>query len=375
MPVFGSLMSKISELSLSDLNHELGKAKESLMYGSSQYVQNFRSDAATMGSMIRSESTRFGDYMDKFKKPKMPKSTSLPVIQDKENIGGLPLGNGNISHKYQYRSRTIGSNFSPTLSPSDLLEDSVVAKFIKVVGEEEDIREEKISDTRKKEKRRPTVRTREDILKKLTDFGEGDEDNTDSEDNIPKKDDLEICFINERAFDDCCAGGDEGDSIDNEALSDKDNGHNDEELSASINSSVHSSSMQAENSDDFAREPPAGDAMRSYELEKKRIKEAACLALAQCQQIARSQALQEKQQSRASMGKKIKEIIGMDYAEINTQHLRDMNITSLQVILNDMTESIEVYNKELVQLLISKDELQIEQESMLMDIGDIMQKN
>ena len=40
-----------------------------------------------------------------------------------------------------------------------------------------------------------------------------------------------------------------------------------------------------------------------------------------------------------------------------------------------MTESIEVYNKELVQLLISKDELQIEQESMLMDIGDIMQKN
>ena len=132
------------------------------------------------------------------------------------------------------------------------------------------------------------MRTREDILKKLTDFGEGDEDNTDSEDNIPKKDDLEICFINERAFDDCCAGGDEGDSIDNEPLSDKDNVH-DEELSASYNGSVHSSNnMQA--GDDLPREPSSGeDAVRSYELEKKRIKEAACLALAQCQQIARSQ--------------------------------------------------------------------------------------
>ena len=39
-------MSRISELSLSDLNHELGKAKESLFHGSSQYVQNFRTDAS-----------------------------------------------------------------------------------------------------------------------------------------------------------------------------------------------------------------------------------------------------------------------------------------------------------------------------------------
>ena len=53
-------------------------SEEQLM---SLFTYRFFSDAATMGSMIRSESTRFGDYMDKFKKPKMPKSTSLPVIQ------------------------------------------------------------------------------------------------------------------------------------------------------------------------------------------------------------------------------------------------------------------------------------------------------
>jgi len=341
MPVFGSLMNKFHELSLSDLNHELGKAKESLMYGSSQYVQNFRTDAANVSTMIRSESTRFGGYIGKVK-TKMPKSTSLPVIQGQEN-GGLATTNNGVSQKYQYRSRILGSNFSPTLSPTDMLEESVVAKFIKVVGDEVDK-----EGTKPKEKRKPSVRTREDILKKLTDLGEEESEN----------DDLEICFINEKAFDD-------NEVIDEEDVEGKETPT---AKSTNVSSILNDISEPAV----FEPDDDIPDATRQFEIEKKRIKDSACQALTQCKYIARNQVLQEKQ-LRNTRGK-LKSIIGMDYTELNSEQLKEMNFSSLQVVLNDMTECIEVFNRELVQLLISKDELQIEQESMLMDIGDILLK-
>lgn len=347
---FGGLMSKISELSLSDLNHELGKAKESLLYGSSQYVQNFRSDAAQVGTMIRSESTKFGDYL----KPKMPKSTSLPVIQDQQS---------HASHKYQYRSRTIGDNFSPAISPTDLLEESVVAKFIKVVGDDNDeygINNATRAENKPKEKRRPTVHTREDILKKLTDFGEEEHETNDSDLVKDQNDDLEICFINEKAFDD-------NEGLDDESDENNSDLHTPNDL---VNSDI--------NPADFSYVDPlkTPDADEAFEIEKRRIKESACQALAQCHQIARSQVMQEKQARQKCAGlNKIKALIGIDYTELNEHSLKSMNYSSLQVIVNDMADSIEQYNKELVQLLISKDELQIEQESMLMDIGDILQKH
>lgn len=59
MPRFGSLLSKINEkleeAKISDLNHELGK----WVHGSQTYLGNLRSDAAAVGSIIRSESGRF----------------------------------------------------------------------------------------------------------------------------------------------------------------------------------------------------------------------------------------------------------------------------------------------------------------------------
>ena len=42
-----------------------------------------------------------------------------------------------------------------------------------------------------------------------------------------------------------------------------------------------------------------------------------------------------------------------------------------QVILNDFREKIEQHNAELVSLLMQKDELENEQDSVLMDIEDI----
>jgi hypothetical protein len=188
----------------------------------------------------------------------------------------------------------------------------------------------------------------------LTDFG----DDNSEDDNVKEKDDdLEICFINEKAFDDT------------EEV---------EEEEEDVNTSIVNTTNILLESDDIEYKEEEGEKItysstKQFELEKRRIKGSACQALAQCQQIARSQVMQEKQ-NRTSICK-IKAIIGMDYSELNEHCLREMNFSSLQVILNDMADSVELYNKELVHLLISKDELQIEQESMLMDIGDILQNH
>ena len=42
-----------------------------------------------------------------------------------------------------------------------------------------------------------------------------------------------------------------------------------------------------------------------------------------------------------------------------------------QVILNDFREKIEQHSTELVSLLLQKDELETEQDSMLIDVEDI----
>ncbi|XP_057207511.1 schwannomin-interacting protein 1 isoform X2 [Triplophysa rosa] len=51
--------------------------------------------------------------------------------------------------------------------------------------------------------------------------------------------------------------------------------------------------------------------------------------------------------------------------------LRDMTLGQLQVIVNDIHSQIEGLNEELVQLLLMRDELQMEQDAMLVDIEDL----
>ncbi|XP_017163769.1 schwannomin-interacting protein 1 isoform X2 [Poecilia reticulata] len=51
--------------------------------------------------------------------------------------------------------------------------------------------------------------------------------------------------------------------------------------------------------------------------------------------------------------------------------LRDMTLGQLQVIVNDLHSQIESLNEELVQLLLIRDELHMEQDAMLVDIEDL----
>ncbi len=57
--------------------------------------------------------------------------------------------------------------------------------------------------------------------------------------------------------------------------------------------------------------------------------------------------------------------------KLNRRILTPMNVSQLQVILNYLLTQIETLNENLVQFLITRDELAIEQDSLLTDIEDI----
>lgn len=47
------LQSKLHDAKISEVNHELGKVKEAVFQESANYFNNFKSDAANVGSLIR----------------------------------------------------------------------------------------------------------------------------------------------------------------------------------------------------------------------------------------------------------------------------------------------------------------------------------
>ncbi|XP_023335499.1 schwannomin-interacting protein 1 [Eurytemora carolleeae] len=369
MPVFDGLLNKLQEVSLSDLNHELGKAKESLVYESSNYLQTIREDAVHVGGLIRSESTRFGDYFGR-KKPGIKKSTSLPVIQAQHAPGTQVLGD-----KYRYKS-TVNQE-EVIVSPTDLVDqDSVVSRFIKVVGSQSPDQIAPRAQSRLK------PNTREDIRRKLANFGEPDDDDIQAEDN-----NLEICFINETASDEIEEGvclNPLAEESEEEADEDEDDDLDDSEYledsrvfprSKSEWEAFRSPEHSTLSVSECSKPDPRSRAERLKSREEKRKRKcqrAARLALAQCAQVARRQLLVEKEQRLETT--RLKKIIGLNHSQLNQTNLHQFNISTLQVILNDVRESIELNNAELVQLLIKKDDLQSEQESMLIDIEDISQR-
>merc|ERR1712228_904208 len=53
---------------------------------------------------------------------------------------------------------------------------------------------------------------------------------------------------------------------------------------------------------------------------------------------------------------------------------RDMNLAQLQVIFNDLRTQVDNYSQELVRLLEERDDLHMEQDSMLVDIDDLTRR-
>ncbi|CAF0974932.1 unnamed protein product [Adineta ricciae] len=109
---------------------------------------------------------------------------------------------------------------------------------------------------------------------------------------------------------------------------------------------------------------------------QQRLKEEAKVALVLGAKMARMQVQIER---RALKKKKspLYDIIGINTngdKPLTVRMLEDMNIGQLQVIVNDLHCQIETYNEELVNLLMERDSLTMEQDSILVDIEDLTKR-
>lgn len=352
MPLFDNFLTKLSQVNLSDLNHELGKAKENLQtaYESGNYIGNFKSDASHVGTLIRSESTRFSSILGGAKTrgpPSLPKSASLPVIQDEvREAGSSPTDSvrlrKNIGNKYKYRSSYCEQDTEISSPDNGLEQEDSVNTFIKEVGAG---KEQELSGRSK------PLSSREDIRKKLASFGEEtiqEEDWSEAGTN----NNLEICFINETASDE------EEDQVIINPLQ----CHSDEETGSNQESVLIPRSKSCRT---FTSPHDLQQTGKDIEAENSRVE----AALAGCRQVAQRQLAVERQ--RRSAEDPLRKLLGVSSDDLSPSLLSSYNVNTLQVILNDFREKIEQHSTELVSLLLQKDELETEQDSMLIDIEDI----
>lgn len=114
------------------------------------------------------------------------------------------------------------------------------------------------------------------------------------------------------------------------------------------------------------------DPTEDFYTRHARLQAEARMALAQAKEMARMQMEVERQKSKKSP---IADIVGLPFPDnrhrLSRQILSDMNVAQLQVIVNDLHTQIENLNEDLVQLLLTRDDLHMEQDSMLVDIEDL----
>ncbi len=299
MPRFGSVLSslqtKIEEARISDLNYELGKL-----------VQDTK---CYFSSTFRGTSTL---------RPNVPKSTSLPIFP-----GGLKgrVDSCNdiepITGKYKYRSSFRPPSDEDILgSGGDIIEEeeleceglaadsSVVERFVRVV--------EPSSSAAAAAPGK--FNTREDIRRKLA-FGKSD----NKKPQAAAATDLEVCYINEGIDEDF---------------------HRSSALTRSQSECV---------SFITAKCPlPAGQ------------DQVTVAKLLQCKDEARRKIAVEKRNRKFHEVNAFNKLIGKSIeGDLNEELLSQMNTATIQVIVNDFHNKIEMLNEELFKELMKKDELQV----------------
>lgn len=324
--MFSKLQEKLHQAKISNVNYQLGKAKETLVTGSANYFRSFRPDpqqqhqqssSSNVGSLIRSESTRFGELLG-ISSPgsggppcKVPKSTSLPSL-----------------NRYKYKSTEPEITEDPANAPAP----DVLARFIRVVEEADDVKELRNARNRRNHPR-GKIQSREDIRRRLANWDK----HSSSSSSVPgnhKEGNLQICFINE-------------------VVSEEDEDQDQEQ----------------ELEDEEASDPK--------DLERSRldaIKREAERRLRACQTPGHRLSAQRK--TPTSQSQSLLEILSSHGITPSSgssgSDPRSLNIASLQIIVNHYHSRIESLNGALVQGLLEKDELQIEQEGQLCDIEDLL---
>jgi len=115
-----------------------------------------------------------------------------------------------------------------------------------------------------------------------------------------------------------------------------------------------------------------------FQTKQSRLQVEARQALSQAKEMARMQMAQEKDQRLSPITDMLRnslEKVGIqlqpERRRLTRQLLTEMNVTQLQVIVNDLHSHIEMLNESLVSLLLERDDLHMEQDSMLVDIEDL----
>lgn len=118
--------------------------------------------------------------------------------------------------------------------------------------------------------------------------------------------------------------------------------------------------------------------LEDFESKQARLQAETRIALAQVKEVVKLQMELDRQQRKKSPTTELAGVTGLsDISEgLSNNHfdqklLQRMSISKLQFIANELHSKIEKLNEELVQLLMTRDELQHGQDSQLVDIEDL----
>ncbi|XP_067898257.1 schwannomin-interacting protein 1 isoform X1 [Heterodontus francisci] len=170
---------------------------------------------------------------------------------------------------------------------------------------------------------------------------------------------LQICFVNDSG-------------------SDKDSDADDSKTETSLDTPLSPMSKQSSSYSDRDTTEEESESLDDMDFltRQKKLQAEAKMALAMAKPMAKMQVEVEKQNRKKSP---VADLLphmphiseSLMKRSLKPTDLRDMTIGQLQVIVNDLHSQIESLNEELVQLLVIRDELHMEQDAMLVDIEDL----
>ncbi|XP_035384105.1 schwannomin-interacting protein 1 isoform X2 [Electrophorus electricus] len=170
---------------------------------------------------------------------------------------------------------------------------------------------------------------------------------------------LQICFVNDSG-------------------SDKDSDADDSKTETSLDTPLSPMSKQSSSYSDRDTAEEEEESLEDMDFlsRQKKLQAEAKLALAMAKPMAKMQVEVEKQNRKKSP---VADLLPhmphisecLMKRSLRPTDLRDMTLGQLQVIVNDLHSQIESLNEELVQLLLIRDELHMEQDAMLVDIEDL----
>uniref|UniRef100_A0A4W3JKW9 Schwannomin interacting protein 1 n=1 Tax=Callorhinchus milii TaxID=7868 RepID=A0A4W3JKW9_CALMI len=170
---------------------------------------------------------------------------------------------------------------------------------------------------------------------------------------------LQICFVNDSG-------------------SDKDSDADDSKTETSLDTPLSPMSKQSSSYSDRDTTEEESESLDDMDFltRQKKLQAEAKMALAMAKPMAKMQVEVEKQNRKKSP---VADLLphmphiseNLMKRSLKPTDLRDMTIGQLQVIVNDLHSQIESLNEELVQLLLIRDELHMEQDAMLVDIEDL----